>query len=304
MDPDPWMSVYESGPCLGAKTVEWDRRMGMLKETTNQIKRSLKRTSFTSSNYQYVSEPFLSKQTCSECMQTPTCAWCMQPDQSVSCFRTPAWVSRPAASACRLPPVPGACSLTAVFHVSEPLLEQADLQRVHADSHLCLVLLTAVFHVSEPLREQADLQRVHADAHLCLVHAALTKVYLFQNPCVSKQTCSECMPTPTCAWCMQPDSSLSCFRTPAWASRPAASACRRPPVPGACSLTTTRLTTHRSLGKFLALRDNYCQVGEARLKIRMSLRVSLTPVGCPLQILTSNYWKFKDKVWFFKTLLY
>eukprot|EP00092_Neocalanus_flemingeri_P010016 GFUD01010796.1.p1 GENE.GFUD01010796.1~~GFUD01010796.1.p1 ORF type:complete len:824 (-),score=173.21 GFUD01010796.1:871-3342(-) len=30
-------------------------------------------------------------------------------------------------------------------------------------------------------------------------------VLLGQNPCVSKQTCSECMQTPTCAWCMQPD---------------------------------------------------------------------------------------------------
>lgn len=29
--------------------------------------------------------------------------------------------------------------------------------------------------------------------------------FLLQNPCVSKQTCSECMQTPTCAWCMQPD---------------------------------------------------------------------------------------------------
>ena len=28
---------------------------------------------------------------------------------------------------------------------------------------------------------------------------------LGQNPCVSKQSCSECMQTPTCAWCMQPD---------------------------------------------------------------------------------------------------
>ena len=26
-----------------------------------------------------------------------------------------------------------------------------------------------------------------------------------QNPCVSKQTCSECLTTPTCAWCSQPD---------------------------------------------------------------------------------------------------
>jgi len=25
------------------------------------------------------------------------------------------------------------------------------------------------------------------------------------NPCVSRQSCSECMQTPTCAWCMQPD---------------------------------------------------------------------------------------------------
>ena len=27
---------------------------------------------------------------------------------------------------------------------------------------------------------------------------------LGQNPCVSKQTCSECLQTPTCAWCSQP----------------------------------------------------------------------------------------------------
>merc|ERR1719458_373541 len=26
-----------------------------------------------------------------------------------------------------------------------------------------------------------------------------------QNPCVSKQTCSECLQTPTCAWCMKED---------------------------------------------------------------------------------------------------
>lgn len=26
-----------------------------------------------------------------------------------------------------------------------------------------------------------------------------------QNPCVSKQTCSECLTTPTCAWCAEPD---------------------------------------------------------------------------------------------------
>ena len=30
-------------------------------------------------------------------------------------------------------------------------------------------------------------------------------VLLGQNPCVSKQTCSECMQTPTCAWCKEPD---------------------------------------------------------------------------------------------------
>ena len=28
---------------------------------------------------------------------------------------------------------------------------------------------------------------------------------LGQNPCVSKQTCSECLQTPTCAWCSEPD---------------------------------------------------------------------------------------------------
>ena len=27
--------------------------------------------------------------------------------------------------------------------------------------------------------------------------------FLVQNPCVSKQTCSECLQTPTCAWCMK-----------------------------------------------------------------------------------------------------
>merc|ERR1719295_2388130 len=32
-----------------------------------------------------------------------------------------------------------------------------------------------------------------------------SSLLLGQNPCVSKQTCSECMQTPTCAWCMQPD---------------------------------------------------------------------------------------------------
>ena len=32
-----------------------------------------------------------------------------------------------------------------------------------------------------------------------------SSILLGQNPCVSKQTCSECMQTPTCAWCMQPD---------------------------------------------------------------------------------------------------
>jgi Integrin plexin domain len=25
-----------------------------------------------------------------------------------------------------------------------------------------------------------------------------------QNPCVSKQTCGECIQTPSCAWCSQP----------------------------------------------------------------------------------------------------
>ena len=32
-----------------------------------------------------------------------------------------------------------------------------------------------------------------------------SSILLGQNPCVSKQTCSECQQTPTCAWCMQPD---------------------------------------------------------------------------------------------------
>ena len=32
-----------------------------------------------------------------------------------------------------------------------------------------------------------------------------SSLLLGQNPCVSKQSCSECMQTPTCAWCMQPD---------------------------------------------------------------------------------------------------
>ena len=27
--------------------------------------------------------------------------------------------------------------------------------------------------------------------------------FLVTNPCVSKQTCSECLQTPTCAWCMK-----------------------------------------------------------------------------------------------------
>ena len=27
--------------------------------------------------------------------------------------------------------------------------------------------------------------------------------FMLQNPCVSKQTCSECLQTPTCAWCMK-----------------------------------------------------------------------------------------------------
>ena len=31
------------------------------------------------------------------------------------------------------------------------------------------------------------------------------KVALFQNPCVSKTSCSGCIQTQNCAWCMQPD---------------------------------------------------------------------------------------------------
>jgi len=32
-----------------------------------------------------------------------------------------------------------------------------------------------------------------------------SSLLLGQNPCVSKQSCSQCLQTPTCAWCMQPD---------------------------------------------------------------------------------------------------
>ena len=31
-----------------------------------------------------------------------------------------------------------------------------------------------------------------------------SSILLGQNPCVSKQSCSECLQTPTCAWCSQP----------------------------------------------------------------------------------------------------
>ena len=34
--------------------------------------------------------------------------------------------------------------------------------------------------------------------------------FLVQNPCVSKQTCSECLQTPTCAWCMKEVSRKNC----------------------------------------------------------------------------------------------
>lgn len=33
----------------------------------------------------------------------------------------------------------------------------------------------------------------------------IDKAALYQNPCVSKTTCSACIQTEKCAWCMQPD---------------------------------------------------------------------------------------------------
>ena len=46
-----------------------------------------------------------------------------------------------------------------------------------------------------------------------LSHAQYSENYrpgfILQNPCVSKQTCSECLQTPSCAWCMKEVSSFS-----------------------------------------------------------------------------------------------
>merc|ERR1719210_414638 len=44
---------------------------------------------------------------------------------------------------------------------------------------------------------------------VALSHAQFSQNYrpgfILQNPCVSKQTCSECLQTPSCAWCMKED---------------------------------------------------------------------------------------------------
>ena len=42
--------------------------------------------------------------------------------------------------------------------------------------------------------------------HLSMVNGVVSDYrsgFLVTNPCVSKQTCSECLQTPTCAWCMK-----------------------------------------------------------------------------------------------------
>ena len=42
--------------------------------------------------------------------------------------------------------------------------------------------------------------------HLSMVSGVISDYrsgFLVTNPCVSKQTCSECLQTPTCAWCMK-----------------------------------------------------------------------------------------------------
>ena len=42
------------------------------------------------------------------------------------------------------------------------------------------------------------------EKHKWLTEAHInSQIISFQNPCVSKQTCSECLQTPTCAWCMK-----------------------------------------------------------------------------------------------------
>ncbi len=149
---------------------------GMPKETCNKIKRSLKGQA-------------------SMLVWLPVCFW------------THSWAIRPAASACRLPPVPGACSLTTVFHVSEPLCEQADLQRVHADADLCLVHAPWLqsFMFQNPCVSKQTCSECMQTPTCAWCMQSWLQSFVFQNPCVSKQTCSECMQTPTCAWCMQPD---------------------------------------------------------------------------------------------------
>lgn len=40
------------------------------------------------------------------------------------------------------------------------------------------------------------------------VSCQVAEKHTSQNPCVSKQTCHECIQTPTCAWCWQPVSTF------------------------------------------------------------------------------------------------
>ena len=43
-----------------------------------------------------------------------------------------------------------------------------------------------------------------------------SSLLLGQNPCVSKQSCSQCLQTPTCAWCMQvPSPTTAALHCPA-----------------------------------------------------------------------------------------
>ena len=59
---------------------------------------------------------------------------------------------------------------------------------------LLLPLVIVIVHAQYPLRDS---------------RATAGHVLLGQNPCVSKQTCSECLQTPSCAWCSQPQYSAS-----------------------------------------------------------------------------------------------
>ena len=62
--------------------------------------------------------------------------------------------------------------------------------------------------VSQPVSSQTDMSAVLLlvlTSSLGPVTAAQSGPPLLgQNPCVSKQSCSECLQTPTCAWCSQP----------------------------------------------------------------------------------------------------